>query len=456
MRRAAELACVVTASLLLAYLLVRHSFTLALALVLVGPAAWVLTRRTAGLLVGITLLMLVPDWRTLGAGHLSALRVASAAALVTILVPTRRIRPCFTDVLVLAFLAVTVIGWLLQYDQPEAGKIVYSELTPVGFYVGARALAPENIPRVALVTLLGGTVGSLTVIYEYLVGHSVFIPPAAYNWSTSTATIFRPGGVFGGPPGASSVLCFVILFGVSSLGDVTGRLRLLVRACLGVCILALILTFTRAAFIGAGAGLILFLILIRSPILRPVRLIALTAVLAIAALALLPALESSGVFEKGVLRSGTLTQREGYWSTALPIVFSSPHDLLLGVGTAALETPGVSRTAPVALPLAVRPDVLTTSLHSQYITLLVEDGVLGLAAVVTMLAVPFWLAASVAYKLRDRAYASIAASLLAIAIVMSVDTALFQGPTFALLMVMLGLATTASPRGLQRHGGNTT
>jgi O-antigen ligase len=431
-------------SVVLGYVLVRHSVAMALGLLLILPAVWLITRRTVGLLAAVAMMLVLPYWQTLGTAQASVLRLASLAAVVTFLVSDQRIRLNGTDLAVLALVAVTVLGWLLQYDEPHAGRIVSIVLTPLGLYAGARALPQSLIPRVMSVTLFAGTLGALTVIYEYLVGHPVFLAPATYQWSTTESTIFRPGGIFGGPPGASTVLCFVILFGIAAFGHMKGRVRVLAAACWGICVLALILTFTRAAFIALAVGLIVFLWLIRSPLLRPARAVWFGGLLAVIVLLVLPTLESSSAFQKGVLRSGTLAAREGYWTVALPIVTASPHNLIFGVGTGSLETPTVYANAKVLSPLAVRPQVFTTSLHSQYMTNLVEQGLVGLAAVVFLLAVPFLRVAKAARSTTDWGYAALAASLIAVAVVMSVDTALFHGPSFAMIMVSAGLAATAT------------
>lgn len=431
-------------AIVLAYILVRRSATPAFALVLAPAVGWLLTRSYGGLVLGIALVLVLPYWMPIGAAQASVLRLASAASLAGVLVG-RPLKPKPTDYALGVYVAITILGWLLQYDAPHAGHVVSIELTPVGFYVGARALPDARVHLVMLLTLFAGTVGALTILYEYAVGQTVFLDPTAYAWKATSATIFRPGGIFGSPPGASTVLCFVILFGVGAWRNTQGKLKLVTGGCLGVCGIALLLTYTRAAFIALAVAAVVFLWLLRSPLLRPGRLIVFALSVAILLLIALPRLESSSVFQQGIVRPGQLNAREGYWSLALPIVLSNPHTFVFGVGTAALETPAISSTAPVATELAGAPQVFTNSLHSQYVTTLVEQGVVGLLVLCVFLAIPAVTAGRSARATCDPRYAALTACIVALAVVMVADTALLHGPTFAMTMVTAGLAANAMP-----------
>lgn len=431
------------ASVLLAYVLVRHSPALAIGFLLVVPVAWLLTRRDAGLLAGLVLILILPAWQTVGSAQASVLRLASLAAASTLLMSRQRIRPCLTDLAVVLLVVVTVLGWVLQLDQPHAGRVLSIEFTPIGFYIGARTLSPSAVPRVLVATLFAGTAGAVTVIYEYFVGHTVFLDTATYQWNATASTIFRPGGIFGGPPQASTVLCFVIVFGIAALGtELRGRWRFVGIGCITISVVALALTFTRAAFIGLGVAVVLYLWLVRSPLLRPTRVAWACGLGCLIVLVALPAIEKNHVVQEGVLRSGTLTAREGYWSTAIPIVTTNPHDFVFGIGSAALETPTISPAAVIPDALAIRPQAFTVSLHSQYVTELVENGVIGLACLAFLLIVPF-LRGARAGRRGDHAHAALAAGLVGAAIVMSVDTVLLDGPSFALIMITTAIAGTA-------------
>lgn len=423
----------------LAFALVHGGSIAAVVTVCLLPAAaWLLSRSYGGLVLGLVLILVVPSWHTFGTAQLSLLRLASIAAAVTLLV-TRRFRLHQIDLALLFFVVVLVAGWLLQYDQPHAGRALGLELTPLGFYLGARALPSRWFRLALLIILFAGTAGALTVVYEYLHGSVIFQDPTAYKWNATVGFLFRPGGVYGGPPGASTVLCFVIIFGLACLTFVRGRMRLWVAMCVAISSVALVVTFTRAAMIAVAVGALLFLWLIRSPIIRPLRVAWAAVGIAALLVVIVPTLQTSGTFTQGVLRGGTLSAREGYWSDAFSVATSSSHNLLLGIGTSALETPSPTDNALVPGDVAIAPQLVINSLHSEYVTVLVEQGLLGLAALVLLLAAAVAPLARRARRTRDAVPAALAASIVAFAIVMSVDTLLLIGPCFAMFMLALGL-----------------
>ena len=204
--------------------------------------------------------------------------------------------------------------------------------------------------------------------------------------------------------------------------------------------MALVLTFTRASFIALGAAVIVFLWLIRSHLLRPLRVAWFLAILAGLYLLVSPSLQRSTTFQEGIVRPGALTVRESYWSAALPIVTSSTHNFVLGTGLESLEAPRVGNNAYIPLQLAATPQVWVQSLHNQYVTTLVEQGLLGLLVLLAFLVTTFESAASVARRARDPVAAAVAATVLAMAVVMSVDTMLIVSPAFAMLMFAAGLS----------------
>jgi O-antigen ligase len=285
------------------------------------------------------------------------------------------------------------------------------------------------------------------VLYEYVHGSPVFVDPTQYLWNPTAQTIFRPGGVFGSPPGASTVLSFVIFFGLASLTTLKGKSKALGCVCLIVCAAALVSTFTRATLIGTTVGVIVFLWLMRSPLLRPTRVLWAGAAVAVVILFALPALDSNTTFQQGVLRSGlaqsTLTQRESYWQLALPIATASAHNLVFGIGTSTLETPIISARAQVPFTMAVTPQVYSNSLHSEYITTLVEQGLIGLGLLVVFLGSAVVRAGRAARETGDPVFAAAAASIISLGLIMSAGTSLLHSPTFAMTMVATGIAANA-------------
>jgi O-antigen ligase len=423
-----------------AYILVHQSVALALALAALPLLVWILLRPSRGLALGLIMVLTVPSWWTLEGRH--AYQYAALFAAGSVL-SARRLRLTLIDFALLAYTVVFVLGWLLQYDQPETWHIILGQLICLGFYLGARAVPHRRFPAFMTLTLFAGTIGALTVIYEFSRGYSIFIDPTRYLWSTSRGGLFRPGGIFSSPPGAATVLVYVIFFGLAGVRSLRGTARAFGAICIGICTLALVLTFTRAPLIGAGVGLLVFLWLVRSPLLRPTR-VALAGIALIAAVLLvLPSLQSNSLFQQGVARGGTLRDREGYWHLALPIAFASPHNFIVGVGTGMLETPAISARAPLPYLVAATPQVFENSLHNQYVTTLVEQGVVGLAALVFLLVAVFVPTARAAQASRDAPYAALAATVVALVVVFAIDTELLHTPSLIMFLVAAGFAANA-------------
>lgn len=437
------IAFVAAVGIALAFLLAHISILTVIGVALLPAAAWLLSRSYGGLVLGLFLMLTLPYWHTVGVAHFTLLRLAAIAAAATLLV-NHRIRLHRLDLALLVFVLLLVGDWFLRYRQPGAGSALVAELTPVGFYLGARALPPGRMRSVALIVVLAGALGGLTVIYEYVRGYAIFHNPTSYDWNATDNSIFRPGGVFGSPPAASSVMCCVILFGIACIATYRGKLRAISGVCTAIASLALILTFTRAGLIAAGAGIILLLWLIRSQLLRPLRVAWFVAVLAGLYFLLVPGLGGNTTFQRGFIRPGTLAARESYWGVALPVSTSSVPTFVFGSGTGILEAPQTAPTVVVSAKIAESPQLTENSLHSQYITTLVEQGALGVAALVFLLVAGFLRPARIARATRDPIVAATATSIFSIAVMMSVGTVSLVPPAFAMLMLAIGFAGALS------------
>lgn len=428
-----------------AAILVKRGVTSALALVLLPGVCLILLRSWGGVLLGVALILTVPSWYTLGSAQLSIVRVASflaASSCVVALVKRRRIPLRGTDIALAVYVAVVTLGWLLQYDQPHVGRIVTTEFTPVGFYVGARVIPAAKVRFVLLTVLIAGTVGSLTVLYEFARGQVVFANPQTYGlWGGGAGLVFRPGGIFGNAPEAATVLGSVIVLGLAWLRLCTGRLRVLVVVCLVICTSAVGVTFTRASMIGAGVGVATFILLTRPSAVRPLRLAWLALIVWVAVFAALPGLQGNATFQEGIVRPDSLASRESVWSLAWPIATSSPHHLVLGVGTGVLEAPDATNTAALSPVVAAAPLTYTLGIQNQYLVTLVENGLVGLASLLILMGSGLVPAARAARARRDPVRAALAATVVGLMVVMVANTALFGQPVFAVLLLVLGLAT---------------
>lgn len=419
----------------------RGKLTVAATLLLLPVAGWALSRRQGALLAGLALVLLLPSWYTLGTAQAGVLRVACICALFTVLL-NRRTQITRIDMALGAFVVIVVIGWLLQNNQTHVGRLVLTELQPVAFFLAARSLLPRDAQKAFAFAFFLGTLGAITVLYELRLGHIVFADPARYYWNGSETNIFRPGGIFGSPPAASTVLTFTALCGLPVLRRTSGWYRGFAGMCMGITLIAMVSTFTRTALIAFSVSLFAYLWISRSPMLNHQRVVIGLAVLLLAFVFFLPRLESGRTFQEGVLRGGTFAARVEYWKLALPIAASNDHNLFFGIGSEALEVPTVGGTALSAI--ATSPVLIEHGTHNQYVLTLVEQGLVGLLALLAWLGMSFSVAVRYARASKDPTIATAAAGLLAVAIIMLTDNMMLNGPSLALAMLFSGSVISIS------------
>jgi O-antigen ligase len=368
-------------------------------------------------------------------------RVAAICALVTALC-ARRVRVTAVDGAVFAIILITVLGWLLQDDQAQVGKIVLNELAPLAFYFAARTLTIDQGKRIMSVVVVAGTAGAMTVIYEFSARHALFLDPASYSWNPTSTTIFRPGGFFGSPPGAATVLAMTILCGVP-IGRVWSRKwRALHKVCLATMAGACVLTFTRASLIGLGVGLLAYLWLMRSSLITPARLLAALVTLFVVVVVALPQIENTRVFQQGISRSGTLAAREGYWRLALPVITADSHNALFGIGSERTVVARLGGSIPATL--ATAPVLVEHGTHNQYVLTALEQGLVGLLALVIWIAATIVVGMRTVLRARDRLSAALVGAMIAFAVTMLADNALLHPPSFAMAALVSGLIVARS------------
>lgn len=428
---------------ILAYVMVSGTATAAFGVVLLPSLCYVLTRRLGGLVAGLTLILLLPSWYTLGPAQAGVMRIACLCALATVLL-TRQPRLTWIDVTLVGFIAILFLGWVLQDNQAHAGRIMLNEIQAVAFFIAARTVPARSTPDVMRFVYFAGALGALTVLYELRVGHVVFLDPSRYYWNGG-GLLFRPGGIFGSPPAASTVLTLTALCGMPSMQQLRGWKRGFARLCMAITLGAVVATFTRTAFIAVAVGLVAYLWLSRSPMLRPQRVLVGLLLVTLGFAFVLPRLEKEATFQEGVLRPGTFAARVGYWQLAIPIATSSAHNLVVGIGSEALEIPALGGSAPSEI--ASSPVLIQHGTHNQYVLTLLEQGLVGLVAMCA------WLAASVgtawrrARTGRDPYVAALAAGMLAVTITMLTDNVMLSGPSLAIAFLIAGLIVASRRSG---------
>lgn len=409
----------------------------ALVLLIASPASWLVSRRRGGLLAGVALILVVPSWLAVGSAQLAVLRVAPLFA-ATALLTARDFRPNRIDAAV-AILLLAAVGSVVIQGMPGTGKVLLNEMIALGFYVGARVVPAAAARKVMTAAHLAGALGALTVIYEWHAGHSIFVDANAYYWNATESTIFRPGGIFGSPPGAATVLAITALLGLPALRSAaSARERGVLAVSSLVTVIACVLTLTRASLIGLAVGLAVYLWLSRSSLITPTRMVIGVLVASLVVVVGLPLIQSTGTFQQAVARPGNLGTRESIWQLALPIVFDSPSHLAFGVGAENTVVPG--QGGPASAALGSSPSLISEGTHNQYVLALLEQGLVGLGAVVLWLGAMILAGTRTALRVHgDPTVAALTATVVAMAIIFAANNALLHPPSFAVLALAGGL-----------------
>jgi O-antigen ligase len=226
----------------------------------------------------------------------------------------------------------------------------------------------------------------LPLFYEALViRRPLFWSATSYAWNAGPGGLFRPGGVFGGPPAAVNVLAMTTLCGLALLARSTRAARRFIWPLLVVSAAGMVITFTRAGLIGFFIGVVVFVVLWRPAALG--RLAFGMAAVAVAfALIVLPQVGGKSWYREGITRTGTLANRQSRWALAWPLITNTPTHVVFGHGINSLLVghPSGLSGEPQA-DLASVPILVKDSPHSQYIRTLLEQGFIGLGLLLAWL-----------------------------------------------------------------------
>lgn len=455
-------AVAVFASFCAAWLVAHGRVHLAVGAIVAGPlAVFLLGRSSRSFLLATVFVLLVPPTFGLGLGQSSVPRVEAPLLLLALAVGMferhGRLRIVAVDLMVIAFVALGFVSWQVAAHPPHSLVTTINFLAPVTFYAAARRFAPEKSQAILWVLLAGGALASLTLYYEFFVTHQpLFIDQSSYYWNAGGSYIFRPGGVFGSPPGAATVLAMTALCGLPLAWDGNRRRRLVARACLSLSIVALILTFTRGPLIGFVTGLIIYVVLLRPTAWG--RLVFGMAVVGLFfALVLLPRISHAAWYQKGVLRGGTLATRQSYWAVSWPLITNSREHLLFGHGINSLLVGRSELPGTIQPDIATEPTLTIRGPHNQYVRTLLEEGLLGLGVLLAWLVGTAAMGARSAWRATiDRPLLAAGTAAIASLVVGSlVDDVLRHPPSFSVVALITGLvvarsqlsATTGEDRG---------
>jgi O-antigen ligase len=432
------LAVALAASLLLGGALARigPAFAVFLAALPLG-LAMILPGRHRALLAGAVLALTIPSWWEIGLPQANAYRVASVLALVPLLMGEWRLRLCLADVLVLAFLLDSLVSAVLQTAEPGIGSVLLYILMPAAFYLAARALPHRLHRRVVATAVAAITLGAVTVVAERVVGHVLFQDPQSYSWVPSNGGIFRPGGIYGSPPAASLALAIGVLLAGSLRGVARRGERAVLSASIATILLALVLTFERSAVIALAAGGVAYALLIGIDARAVLRYSVAAGFVILLAVLAYPQVKTSTALQNGVLRQGTLSARTSIWQEELPVVTSSKRTAAIGVGFATTILARTGGNVPPAL--ATHPRLISTSIHNQYLLILLEQGGIGLAIFLMFLGSVTRLGVRFSLRTRDPFAAGLTASLVALLVLSLTTTPILDYSSWILSLLVIGL-----------------
>ena len=228
-----------------------------------------------------------------------------------------------------------------------------------------------------------------------------------------------------------------LLLAASLLSAATRRQRLLLWVAAPVMLLALVLTFERTGMLALAAGAVVFMLLRGLKAGAVLKYGVLAGLVTVAAILAYPQVESTATFQNGVLRQGTLAARTSIWQEELPVVTSSPRTEAIGVGFGSTILARQGGIVPEAL--ALHPRLISSSIHNQYLLILLEQGGLGLGLFVLFLTAAIWSGVRFAARTRDSLAAGMTACIVALCVASITTTPLLDRSSWILSLLVLGL-----------------
>lgn len=433
---------------------------LAGAAILAVPAfAYVAAAPARGLELALLVVLLTPPQTVFGFAQLGSIRLAAMLVMLALLLDLRasphvsRLR--LVDWAAVGLVAMTLLSWWLGPREPHSLRLVGNYLLPIIFFAGGRRFAGRTGRRLYAVAFVGTALASLTVLYEAFVAHRpLFSDPTSYYWLGSANSLFRPGGVFGSPPAAATVLAMVIPCGLLLVQRARGARRLALLSLLVVSFAALFVTYTRGPEIGLIVGVLVYAVLLGPATwARYAYATALAAV--IVSVVLLPRVESSAWFQQGVVRQGTLASREAFWREARHAITDSTRHKLVGHGPASLEV-GLPWLPGSPQPdIAIFPDLTFKGLQNEYLRILVELGAIGLALFLGWIGGTIVGGARAAFRdaPHRREIAAGVAGCVAFAVTSLVGDTLWETQVFAVVALLSGVVISLASKRPDEESG---
>ncbi len=326
---------------------------------------------------------------------------------------------------------------------PETGLLVFALLAAAWL-----ARDSQNIRTLLRASSASGALAAMYGIFQYF-GLDPFLPVQAYQAGEGPFTIVRPPGTLGHADYFAAWLLFVTFFGVALARLEKARWRRIAAALASMlAVVAIVLSGTRSAILGLLAGALLLLLVARPRVSGRVVGLGIVCVAGSALFFFSPAgakLRARVQWSQDDARGGA---RLLLWRDSLRMAVQRP---LAGFG---LETFGREFPRFESMELArAYPDFYHESPHNMFLDAFVQQGGLGLVALVGLCGLGVWLAwqtVRARLPLGAPLAATLAASLVAQQFVVFVfTTALY----FCLLVAVLVGSVGGGAPPLSNPGG---
>jgi len=375
----------------------------------------------------------------------AALLVATQLAQVALQRERVRVPPMFTASTCFIAAGVLAVPFALDVPSAAAKLLLLSGAVMLAFLVGSFLTEWRQLEVLLGAIVLVGLVISVHAIFQYFVGDVSRVGFVGLGGEVE----YRITSTFPHPNGLAGFLALLVPFSVGLVGVFQGRLMR--AACVllaALALVAVVLTYSRGALVGLIA---LPVILLHKKAAWPL-IGAAVAVITVMA----PDVWRSRVVDVAQIDGPEIATRLDFWDAALHIFAANP---VLGAGLnsfgpayEAVERPGRTFLGGGFLDA---PDTA----HNLYLTVLAEQGLVGLAAL-TLLVVSFIAMSIRLARSPDSRVRAMALGLLGSGVVLLVHNffdATFSDPkTATLVWIMFGAgAAVTLIDSRQRAAGET-
>lgn len=387
--------------------------------------------------VGVVLMTLPLELMTLPLGpvglspvqvamlFVAALVAASALARGKHVVPRTPL-----DAAILAWVGINFLGAIEALDPAAAIKKAGMTVFLAGIYYAtvSSVRTVDKSRRIFWILVLAcSIIGAYGIWVSYQYVASGAVTKGAMIVHSEGLKSPRAGSTFGNPSALAAMMTLVIPIAIVLVATVDWKKKFFAAGCLVILFVGLGFTFTRGAWLGTALGLVVLMLDRRfhPTLLVVVLVLALTA----------PGPVLSRVGQSTQLERGEISSRFDFWKASLLITEKRP---ILGVGTNNFPL-SFSR-----LPVPETANRTAIHAHNVLLTVLAENGALGLVVFLLLLGTTF----SVALR-RRRDSTDPIASLYRLAIVAGLvayfghqmtDSMLLEPSLNAVMWILIGIA----------------